>query len=340
VARERCVTTELLAHLGEVEERRLHLPAGYPSLFAYCVGELHMSEDAALKRIRAARAARKHPAIFSAVADGRLHLAGVAVLAKHLTVDNAAELIAVATHKTRAEIEILIAQRFPSPDVPPRVQPIAPSTAPATDRRSDQLAPGPVFPTHTEQDSTQANMIPSHVVDPVPTEQRPRIAPLAPQRFAMQLTIGQGTHDKLRYAQQLLRHQNPSGELASVIDLALDALIAKLEKRKFGATDAPQSTTRPTKSARHVPNHVKRAVWKRDGGRCTFVGDAGKRCESRDFLEYDHVDPVARGGIATTDRIRLRCRAHNQYAAECAYGAAFMERKRHRDRTTANERPC
>jgi hypothetical protein len=34
----------LLAHLAEVEERRLHLLAGYSSLFAYCNLRLAMSE--------------------------------------------------------------------------------------------------------------------------------------------------------------------------------------------------------------------------------------------------------------------------------------------------------
>ena len=37
---------------------------------------------------------------------------------------------------------------------------------------------------------------------------------------------------------------------------------------------------------------------------------------------------VARGGAATVSTIRLRCRAHNQYAAECTFGAEFMSRKR------------
>src|SRR5438094_8149193 len=74
VACERGGTAELLAHIAEFDARKLHLPAAYPSMYAYCVGELHLSEDAAFKRIRAARAARAFPVIFQAIADGRLHL--------------------------------------------------------------------------------------------------------------------------------------------------------------------------------------------------------------------------------------------------------------------------
>jgi hypothetical protein len=69
-------------------------------------------------------------------------------------------------------------------------------------------------------------------------------------------------------------------------------------------------------------------VWARDGGQCTFVSDAGHRCPARTRLEYDHVEPVARGGTATVQGMRLRCRAHNQYTAEREFGAGFMARKR------------
>ena len=68
VARDRETTANLLAHLAEFDERRLYLPAGYPSMYEYCVRELRFSEDAAYKRIRSARAARRYPAIYSAVA--------------------------------------------------------------------------------------------------------------------------------------------------------------------------------------------------------------------------------------------------------------------------------
>jgi hypothetical protein len=155
------------------------------------------------------------------------------------------------------------------------------------------------------------------------------VAPLAPGRYAFQFTGSQDTYEKLRYAQALLGHVVPSGELAEVFNRALDALIARLEQRKFAATPRPRRRgLRASASARHVPAEVRRAVWARDGGQCTFVNAAGHRCPSRTRLEFDHVDPVARGGRATVERMRLRCRAHNQYAAECAFGADFMSHKR------------
>src|SRR5512134_855149 len=83
--RERSGTADLLADIAEVEERQSYLRAGYPSLYAWCVGRLRLCDQAAKKRIRAARAARRFPALLPAVAEGRLHLTAVVLLAAHLT---------------------------------------------------------------------------------------------------------------------------------------------------------------------------------------------------------------------------------------------------------------
>src|SRR2546427_11223477 len=85
VADDRTTTAMALAHIAEVDARRLYVPAGFPSMFLYCVHELHFSEEAARKCSHAARAARRFPAIFSAVAEGRLHLSAMVTLAPHLT---------------------------------------------------------------------------------------------------------------------------------------------------------------------------------------------------------------------------------------------------------------
>jgi len=80
---------------------------------------------------------------------------------------------------------------------------------------------------------------------------------------------------------------------------------------------------------------VRREVWARDGGRCTFTGAAGRQCGANRGLEFDHVQPVARGGAATVENLRLRCRAHNQLEADRAFGAGFMQKKRGETRSPA-----
>ena len=162
-----------------------------------------------------------------------------------------------------------------------------------------------------------------------PVPPRARIAPLARERFALQVTVSRETRGKLRHAQALLAHAVPGGDVAEVLDRALDALIAPIERRKCAAAAKPRpASPRRAKSTRRVPAHVRREVWRRDGGRCTFVSERGHRCEARSRLELDHVTPVARGGESTGDNLRLRCRAHNRHAADLAFGAAFMRRKR------------
>jgi 5-methylcytosine-specific restriction endonuclease McrA len=155
------------------------------------------------------------------------------------------------------------------------------------------------------------------------------VKPLSPHRFALQVTIEQSTHDKLCQAQALLGHQLRPGDMAELLDRALDALIDRLEKRKFAATDRPRrAARRSSASSRHIPAHVKRAVRDRDAGQCTFVSPTGRRCPAKDRLEFDHADEVARGGEATVANIRLLCRTHNQYEAERTFGHGFMAGKR------------
>jgi 5-methylcytosine-specific restriction endonuclease McrA len=81
-------------------------------------------------------------------------------------------------------------------------------------------------------------------------------------------------------------------------------------------------------NGRHIPVAIRRAVVARDEGQCTFVSATGKRCDERTRLEFDHVKPIGVGGVTTVENLRLRCRAHNQFAAECAYGEGFMDAKR------------
>jgi len=257
----------------------------------------------------------------------------VVLLKPHLTPENAEELLAAAAHQTKAQIELLLAGRFPRADVPTRVQFVPPAAAP--DPPSGER-PAPTSELQVAQ--LVANAPTELVPEPVsqrgtaslpPSVPRASVAPLSPGRFALQVTVSQATHDKLRHAQALLGHQLPTGDMAQVIDRALDALIAQLEKQKLAATSRPRATPPRSKPAtRHIPAHVKRAVRQRDRDQCAFVSASGRRCEARTRLEFHHVRDFARGGEATVEGIELRCRAHNQHEAERSFGREFMREKR------------
>jgi hypothetical protein len=161
------------------------------------------------------------------------------------------------------------------------------------------------------------------------------VAPLAPERYAVQFTMGQAAHEWLRSTEDLLGHQLKADEMEQVFSLGLQAMIAKLEKQKFAATDRPRAQRRPARG-RRIPAAVKRVVRERDGRRCTFVAANGRRCEARSYLEFDHILPVARGGATTAENLRLLCRAHNQYEAELRFGAGFMDEKREQARNACS----
>ncbi len=107
----RGVEAELLVHLGEIDERKLYLDRAFSSMFAFCVGELGFSEDAACNRINVARAARRLPVILEAVRSGQVHLAGLRLRAPHLTTDNQCKVLAEAAGKSKRAAPILACSR-------------------------------------------------------------------------------------------------------------------------------------------------------------------------------------------------------------------------------------
>src|SRR5262249_54855593 len=160
---------------------------------AYCIEQLHWCEGTASRRIFAAHAGRRFPVLFDAIADGRLHLTAVLMLSRYLTSGNVDELVAAATHKSKAEIERLIAERFPRPDRPEVLQVIASPgpptlTAPPGELHSSEIAPVPPPPLSAPRSSPEK-------IEPRAPRAEPK--PLAPQRYGLQCTLDQETHDLL-----------------------------------------------------------------------------------------------------------------------------------------------
>jgi hypothetical protein len=136
----------------------------------------------------------------------------------------------------------------------------------------------------------------------------------------VQFTVGRETHDNLRRAQDLLRREIPDGDPGLIFDRALRLLLEDIARKKLAATSKPRPGRPTAERSRHVPAHVKRAVWLRDGGQCAFVARSGRRCRERAILEFHHVDPYAIGGETTSANLSLRCRAHNVHEAERVFG--------------------
>lgn len=310
VAKNNQLTAVLLAHLGEVDARKLFAGHGCSSMHSYCTEVLHFSEGAAYKRIQAARAARKYPALFELVATGALHLSGIAVLAPELTAENHGELFAQASGKSKRAIEELVRARAPKPDLPQMIRKLPCPPPPALFSAGGLAAPAAAL-----------------IAPPKPAP-LPVLAPLAQDRFKLQVTVSRELKEKIDTAKALLRHQLPDGDLEAVLGHAVDALLEKLMRKKFAATPKPKSEPgQSEKRTRHIPAAVKRRVAERDGLQCTFVSADGRRCTERGFLEFDHAQPYAKRGAHTVENLRLRCRSHNAYHAELEYGVDHMRKK-------------
>ena len=338
-------SVELVAHLAALEIRPAAFAAeGYGSLFAYSTQALRLSEDATCSRIAAARACRRFPVILDRLASGEMTLTSVRLLGPHLTLENHEAALEQAKGLTREGIERFVAALAPRPDAPSLVRKL-PSARPATSGAAIPIIAS--LPTATSPAESAGNgrleSTPATEPSPLrpPSALRPLVRPTAPERYRVQFTIGEKTHEKLRRAQALLRREIPDGDPGVLFDRALTLLLEQVENAKLGVTPRPRSsasirsetdtaTRTPLIRSRYIPRAVRREVWRRDAGQCALVSTSGRRCEERSFLEFHHVEAYAKNGLATVDNISLRCSRHNQYESEREFGR--------RDRTRGKAR--
>lgn len=350
VATDHQTTADLLRCIDEIDHRKLWAKEGCSSMFVWCVKRFFMSESMVSKRIRAARTARRFPLIFEMVARGELHLTGIGQLSTHLTEGNHRSVLARAKHMTMREIEKLVAEIAPKPDVASRVITLPRRAAPQELIQAAQ-ANNYSGPKQSPTSATTAELPPDNLAssaaarpsseplrdllfagpDKSAGKGQGRVAPLSPRRYKVEITVGEKTHDTLRQLEELLSHQIPSGDPALIIERALEELLKKTLKTKAAITDKPRPAaprSNSTKTTRTIPAEVRRNVWQRDGGSCAFTDEKGRRCDERRFIEYHHTDPYGRGGVHRVETIELRCAAHNQYEADRDYGESFMKAKR------------
>jgi hypothetical protein len=349
-----------------------------------CGRRHRLSEAEAYLRIAAARAAREHPLLLTLLADGRLHLTAIAKLAPHLTQENREALLERAAHRSKREIEELVAELSSRPDVPavmrklpdtrarttspairtgPGVEAapfgLRPEGGPSVDdplrlhgvaARGPQLRPDAVGPREVElgpegvaahEPELRADGVavagvetlpPEAARPPAPHRTRPAVVePLAPGRYKVQFTASAELHDKLERLRALMRSSVPDGDLATIVEQAVTEKLQRLEARRFARTQAPRKTVPESETSprtRQIPAAVRRAVYERDGGRCRYVNEQGRRCTARRGLEFHHRHPFGRGGAHSVDNISLACRCHNAYLAEVDYGREAIARHR------------
>ena len=333
VQAERIASAEVIEHLMELERRRLYLDEACSSLYTFCRERLGYSEDAALKRARVARLALRFPRVLDELRTGAIHLTGLFLLARYLNEENAEELLAAARGASRRELEKILAIRFPRPDVPSSIEALGTATlslgsdASASSGAAERVitdgshrdaasGPSPWF-TCPETDASNARG------GGLSRDSRSRMEPLSAERYRVEFTAGAALRAKIERARELTSHALPDGDLATLFERALDALIERELKRRVGA-GKPRRAAKRQPDSRHVPLSVAKQVRERDGGQCAFTDAAGRRCQERRFLTLEHRHPFALGGPPTIENLCLLCSAHNAHAARRVFGEAYI----------------
>lgn len=321
LARSAVTDSEIVLHLAEIERRRLHLRAGFPSLFQYCVGSLSLSESEAYYRIGAARVAAAFPLAFQLLRERKVHLCALTMLRPFLTVDNYQELLEESQGKSKRQLQELLAKRFPAcaadlqRGAAGQVEPIAEDRfrfeVSLSREAKEKLELARDLISHSNPTGDWAIVI-ERAVDALIEKAKKR-------RFALA-----SSHDP--------EHAHPSKD-APKPDASSAVPASKHGEPTSTSTHAATPVTPTTGPSVHeapqrqrVPNQVRREVALRDDLRCSFRSESGRRCNARAFLQLDHAHPVARGGPNTKENLRVYCAAHNQLMAEAEFGTRVRKR--------------
>jgi hypothetical protein len=149
------------------------------------------------------------------------------------------------------------------------------------------------------------------LIEVAPVIERPKreLRPITATESVLKIVVDQSLLEKLDQLRANFSHKKPGMSYRDLLELLVNKALIKIQHRANGVGEA----------VRYISPALKTKIRERDGGRCTYIDPLTKRrCEARHFLEFDHIKPVAHGGRATEENLRLLCRTHNQLAAEDA----------------------
>jgi hypothetical protein len=323
--REHRSLATLLIHLAEYDRRRLSGEEGYPSTFAYCVKCLGYDEGGAYRRVHAARVSKRYPYVLDLIVSGELSLSSLLLLSPVLTDVNSEVLIGAARGKSKRELEAHLASIDPRPSGEDVFRQVPAPPLWAARAVSADAAPSSMG------SLSAAEMVPSiagestDLLPASPLHEWQAVMPLSLDRVRVGFDAGTELLRLVDRAKLILRHKYPEGRLEDILREALEVMIERKDPQKrLGLKEEGELAPEPRyltawRGGRYIPARVKRAVWQRDDGRCTWRFDDGALCGSRDALEFDHFRPFAKGGRSDDARnVRLLCRMHNRMAARAA----------------------
>jgi 5-methylcytosine-specific restriction endonuclease McrA len=310
--RERGAMTDFLLALADFDGQRLWIQLGHACLFDFLHRELGLSRGAAHYRKVAAHLVQRYPEMVEPLREGKLCMTVVLEVARVITPENSAVVLPQFFHRSKQEAKAIAVEICPAAVIPRRE--VVTEVVPEVPR------PPRVQPVELAASDTVHRAAVSVTRPAAPMQ----LEPLTSELRRLHMTVSKQFLDKLDAARKGQGHAQPGASAENVIEAALDLLLAQQAKRR-AAVKRPQQNPRPSKKPGHVPAAVKRAVWSRDNGKCTWPLDSGGTCGSTLRLEIDHVVPRGKGGASTVDGCRLLCAAHNQLAARQVYGDEWMD---------------
>jgi hypothetical protein len=317
VRHERNLTLSILPHIAEVGRRQLYLQKAYSTLTEYCIHELGYGDSSASRRVRAARVIKDIPEVYDLLKDGRVTLSAVVQVSGLLSPDNKDTLLPRLVGQSRTEIERIMAEYVPPRRINDQAKPtlvkkrVAVERAP-TARDEDAppgAPPGEVGEMTRHSDGSK---------DPTVNMSTRDVKEVLERMYELRFAADEELMELIRWMKCHLSHRYPTG--ASYLEIFKHAMKYYKKREDLALQKTPRGSSVNTDS-RYIPKAIKQKVWKRDQGRCTFVGSNGKRCNSDYLIQFDHYPvPFARGGPSTVDNLRLLCARHNRHTAKITYG--------------------
>ncbi len=321
---EHVAMADFLVALAEFDRRRLWVELGYSGLFMFLHRELGLSKGASHYRKVAGGLVQRVPEIVEPLRDGRLCITSIAELAKVLTPENHREVLPRFFHRSKREAMEVTAELRPDPTPPKRdvVTMVCAAPAPAaTELRVPAACSGSGFLENLPDANSGSE---PRVLMSQQRESRDVAVPLTADLRRFHVTVSRRFLEKLEAARAALSHSHPGASAEEILEAGLDLLLGQQAKRN-GMTEKPRKEPPPA-SPDHLPAHVKRQAWIRDGGRCQWPVDSGGVCGSTLRVQFDHIVPRARGGPSTVENGRILCAHHNDLAARRILGDELMDR--------------
>lgn len=359
------IDARIVAHLAEVNRRKLYLKDGFSSLYKYCLLKLRLSEGESFSRMVAAEMAGRFPMVFGLLEQRKIHLSGLVILRRFLTLENHRELLLAACGKTKAQIEELLASRFPGQRAEDKIRKLRTRITAITARPSPSDEATRAGSRGSAAAANEVAVLDQTAGEVTTQPEGPRVeGPVEPTeaRYRIQFDASSRLKAKLDLARALSSHANPGGELEVLVERALDAYLEQLQKRRFGKTDRPRAsksdadqanpsnrehdaaapeqripTGKRTGPRGHLARSDRRTVAERCDGRCSFVGTNGQRCGEQAFVQFDHQRSWRRWGGDGHENLRLLCAAHNRWFAEREVGAEHVARCIEQERRKRSE---